>query len=63
MGNGVKKLIKSSIEMADLPTWGKIHCAECERPLAYFTPGSINEDDGLELYCFTCAEAIDKDDQ
>lgn len=46
-----------------LPTWGKVHCAECERPVGYFVPGCIDEDEDLELYCFTCAQAIDKDEQ
>jgi len=46
-----------------LPNWGKIHCAACDRPVAYFTPGSIDEDDDLELYCCICAEAIEKDIQ
>jgi len=46
-----------------LSTWGKIHCCECERPIAYFAPGCVDEDDDLELYCYTCAEALDKENQ
>ena len=46
-----------------LPTWGKIHCCECECPIAYFVSGCIDEDANLELYCYQCAEALDKENQ
>ena len=46
-----------------LPDWGKVHCVECEKIIAYFPDGTLDEDVELEFYCHFCAEAIDKDDQ
>ena len=43
----------------EIEGFGKIQCAGCEKPLAFFNPetGGIDEDSELELFCFECGQA------
>ena len=45
------------LQAEEAPGMGKVHCAECENPIAYFKPESMPEQD-LELYCESCAVTI-----
>lgn len=38
--------------------YGIVHCAMCERPIAYF-PVDVEIDEDIELYCKTCIEEIE----
>ncbi len=43
--------------------WGMVHCAECELPIGFFPPDVEILDDGIEIYCQSCAIALNQDGQ
>lgn len=44
--------------------WGMVHCAECDLPVAFYTPDTdLGDDDNLELYCQKCAIALNQREQ
>lgn len=48
----------SAPDESPIKGWGAVHCAGCEKAIAYFPPdtGGLDEDSELELFCFECAK-------
>lgn len=44
--------------------WGIVHCAECDLAIAFYPPDvDIDDENNLELYCQTCATALNTQEQ
>ena len=55
------EMMKISGTESPVEGFGKVHCANCDYVVAYFLSDFYLSSDGdLELYCFVCAEKMQK---